>query len=168
MSQEQDQQFFDNFMIILGFLVLFMFAMMVLAGSLAGRVDPVDAAVEAQIKERIMPVGRVALIGEEPEAAEVAAVNAAAAAASELPLSGKEVYEQACLACHGAGVAGAPKFGDIDAWTARIGKGIDVLYDHAINGFQGEAGVMIAKGGRADLSDDEVKASVDYIVENSQ
>ena len=61
-----------------------------------------------------------------------------------------------------------PIVGDVDAWTPRIAKGIDVLYDHAINGFNGEAGIMIAKGGRTDLSDEEVRLAVDYMVAESQ
>ena len=64
--------------------------------------------------------------------------------------------------------AGAPKFGDAAAWADRISKGIDTLTEHAINGFQGSAGFMPPKGGRADLSDDAVKAGVQYMVDNSK
>ncbi|KPK40188.1 MAG: hypothetical protein AMJ69_03300 [Gammaproteobacteria bacterium SG8_47] len=77
---------------------------------------------------------------------------------------GEAVYKQACLACHMTGAANAPKTGDKDAWKDRIGQGNDVLYEHAIKGFQGAKGFMPAKGGRANLSDDEVKAAVDYMV----
>jgi cytochrome c5 len=68
------------------------------------------------------------------------------------------------MACHAAGVAGAPKTGDKSAWTPRIAQGANVLYDHALKGFQGKAGVMPAKGGNTALSDDDVKAAVDYMV----
>ena len=81
---------------------------------------------------------------------------------------GKSDYESKCAACHGFGVAGAPKFGDPAAWTDRIGKGMDALYENAIKGYTGEAGVMPPKGGFAALTDDEVKAIVDYMVEQSQ
>lgn len=81
---------------------------------------------------------------------------------------GEAVYNQACMACHAQGVAGAPKQGDAEAWADRIDKGMDTLYENSINGFQGEAGVMPPKGGFANLSDEEVKAAVDYMVENSQ
>ena len=57
--------------------------------------------------------------------------------------------------------------GDADAWTARIAQGMDVLKDHAINGYTGELGYMPAKGGRVDLSDEEVAAAVEYMVEES-
>ncbi|GAB2719670.1 c-type cytochrome [Halomonas garicola] len=59
------------------------------------------------------------------------------------------------------GAAGAPKRGDADAWAPRQEKGIDTLYDHAINGFQ----AMPPKGGQVSLSDDDVKAAVDYMLE---
>ncbi|GJL80505.1 MAG: cytochrome [marine bacterium B5-7] len=83
-------------------------------------------------------------------------------------ISGEAVYQQGCIACHMSGVAGAPKVGDADNWKQRISTGIDTLHDHAINGFQGSAGVMPAKGGNTTLSDDEVKAAVDYMVSQSQ
>ncbi|NNF16472.1 MAG: cytochrome c5 family protein [Gammaproteobacteria bacterium] len=82
--------------------------------------------------------------------------------------SGEAVYQSACTACHSLGVAGAPKTGDAGQWAPRIAQGSDVLYEHAIVGYQGEAGIMPAKGGRADLTDDHVRWAVDYMVEASQ
>lgn len=90
-------------------------------------------------------------------AAGLAATPAAAA-------DGKAVYERTCAACHAAGVANAPKFGDKAAWAPRIAQGANVLYDHAIKGFQGKAGVMPPKGGAVTTPDAEVKAAVDYMV----
>lgn len=81
---------------------------------------------------------------------------------------GKAVYDQACMACHAQGVAGAPKLGDTEAWADRIAQGEETLYENSIDGFQGDAGVMPPKGGFANLSDEEVKAAVDYMVEESQ
>lgn len=81
---------------------------------------------------------------------------------------GKFVYDEKCSVCHGAGIAGAPKFGDAATWENRIAKGMEVLYQNSINGFFGETGAMPAKGGFASLSDEEVKAAVDYMVENSK
>lgn len=77
---------------------------------------------------------------------------------------GEEVFNNACIACHGAGVAGAPKLGDKDAWRDRIAKGLDTLQKHALNGFKGNSGFMPPKGGRMDLSDEDVKAAVAYMV----
>lgn len=99
------------------------------------------------------------------EAAPVAAASAAApvaAATVSTADAGKKLYEASCQACHGAGVAGAPKFGDKAAWADRIKQGIATLQTHAIKGFQGKAGMMPAKGGSS-ASDDEVKAAVEYM-----
>lgn len=81
---------------------------------------------------------------------------------------GESVYNSGCAACHATGVAGAPKTGDKAAWAGRITQDIEVMYDHAINGYQGESGVMPPKGGFMNLSDDDVKLVVDYMVEASK
>lgn len=73
--------------------------------------------------------------------------------------NGKAVYESVCLSCHGAGLAGAPKFADVGAWAARLSKGFATLVDHANKGFN----AMPAKGGAADLTDDEVARAVAYM-----
>ena len=77
---------------------------------------------------------------------------------------GKTVYNTVCSGCHGAGVMGAPKFGDKAAWAPRIAQGMPTLVNHALNGIR----AMPARGGAASLSDDEVKAAVQYMVENSK
>ena len=77
---------------------------------------------------------------------------------------GKTVYNTVCAGYHGAGVLGAPKFGDKAAWAPRIAQGMPTLVNHALNGIR----AMPARGGAASLSDDEVKAAVQYIVENSK
>lgn len=73
--------------------------------------------------------------------------------------NGKAVYENVCISCHGAGLAGAPKFGDAGAWGARVAKGFATLVEHAVKGI----GAMPAKGGAADLTDDEVARAVAYM-----
>ncbi len=83
-------------------------------------------------------------------------------------MSGPQVYNAACLACHGAGVGGAPILGDVAAWAPRIAQGTDVLNDHALNGFTGPVGYMPPKGGRVDLSDQEIIDAVTYMVEESR
>lgn len=88
--------------------------------------------------------------------------------ASTAMADGKATYDSACQVCHAAGVAGAPKLGDAAAWKDRIGQGMDTLVEHSIKGFQGGAGMMPPKGGFTNLSDDDVKAAVAYMVENSK
>ncbi|GAB3370387.1 c-type cytochrome [Massilia agri] len=103
-----------------------------------------------------------------PAAPAATAAAPAAAAPATAPAvasaeTGKTLYNSACVACHGAGIAGAPKTGDKAAWAARIGQGNATLYEHAIKGFQGKAGVMPPKGGST-APDADVKAAVDYMV----
>ena len=82
-------------------------------------------------------------------------------------MSGPQVYNEACLMCHGSGIGGAPMISDAAAWEARNAQGKDVLYQHAIEGFAGNSGYMPPKGARMDLSDDDVRAAVDYMVEQT-
>lgn len=81
---------------------------------------------------------------------------------------GKSIFGKTCAMCHAAGVAGAPKPGDKADWAPRIAQGNDVLYKHALEGFNGAKGAMPARGGSPALKDDEVKAAVDYMVAQSR
>ncbi|QTF94309.1 MAG: cytochrome c5 family protein [Halomonas sp. BM-2019] len=76
-------------------------------------------------------------------------------------IDGEAIYNQACMACHMTGAAGAPIKGDEGAWSERLEKGMDELYANSINGI----GAMPPKGGHANLSDDEVKAAVDFMID---
>lgn len=98
----------------------------------------------------------------------VIAVALGIASTGAYAAGGQETYQAACFACHGTGAAGAPKLGDKANWAPRIKQGTKVLNEHAIKGFQGKSGFMPAKGGRADLSDDAVKAAVAYMVSQSK
>ena len=82
--------------------------------------------------------------------------------------AGKKTYQTACMACHGPGIAGAPKFGDKAAWKDRVTKDIATLEMHALKGFKGKTGMMPPKGGRMDMSDADVKAAVVYMVNGSK
>ena len=88
-----------------------------------------------------------------------AAPAAAPASAADLA-KGEQIFTATCQACHGAGVLGAPKVGDKAAWTPRIAKGTNTLYESALNGFN----MMPPHGGNAALKDDEVKSAVDYMI----
>jgi cytochrome c5 len=94
-----------------------------------------------------------------------AATNVAAAApAAAGPADGKKIYESGCIACHGAGIAGAPKFGDKATWAPRIKTGMDALYAAALHG----KGAMPPKGGNTTLPDADVKAAVNFMVAASK
>ena len=114
----------------------------------------------AAIEERIQPYSQVCIAGDD------SCAGGAATAVAGGPRSGEDVYNGACMACHSTGAAGAPKVGDVAAWSNRLAKGMDALYDSGINGVAGTG--MIAKGGCMTCSDEEINAAVDYMVDNSQ
>ena len=125
--------------------VLFVIANLILSNMLAiadGVVEPEPMDAEA-IAERLKPVAREN-IGEENSV-------------------GKQVTTQVCAVCHGTGMMNSPKIGNAADWAPRIEKGMDTLYEHAINGFN----MMPARGGNPKLSDDEVKAAVDYMISSA-
>ena len=166
MSAKHDRTFFDTFMLVLGILFAVTLVLLGLARVISGRSfeahKQVDPVYQRELLARIEPVAKVAVAGQDNSALEPQAPAAAAAAAD---LGGAEVYSQACVACHGAGIAGAPKFGDKVAWAGRLAQGGDTLHKHALEGYQGKAGFMPAKGGRTDLTDQSVINAVEYMTE---
>lgn len=165
MSEKHDRTFFDTFMLVLGILFAVTLVLLGLARVISGRSLQAhlqeDPVYQRELLARIEPVARVAVAGHDNSALEPQTTAPVAAA---VDLGGEDVYNQACVACHGAGVAGAPKFGDKAAWGPRITQGADTLHQHAIAGFQGKAGFMPPKGGRTDLSDQSVINAVEYMV----
>jgi len=94
------------------------------------------------------------------------AIAGAWLAVAAVPLyaaDGEAVFNKTCKLCHGTGVMHAPKAGDAEAWKDRIAKGTATLYEHAMNGFR-DKGMMPPKGGNSALTEEEVKAAVDYMV----
>jgi len=87
-----------------------------------------------------------------------------AASGAAMAADGEATYKQACFACHQSGAAGAPKLDDKANWAPRIAQGMDTLYAAVLNG----KGAMPPKGGRMDLSDEAVKAAVDYMVSQAK
>jgi cytochrome c5 len=164
----RDQKFFDMYSLVIG--VLAFIALLILVGAmklsdLTQDIYTADTAeYQAAVAERIRPLSQVYLPGEEAAAGDPVVTEAPASAPVATVLSGPQVYNQACIACHGSGVGGAPTLNDAAAWESRIAQGDDVLYQHAIEGYTGQSGYMPPKGGRLDLADDVVKAAVDFMV----
>ena len=101
---------------------------------------------------------------EAPKPEEKAEAPAAEAKPAEsAKVDGKAVFEANCKACHGGLIPGAPAVGKKEDWAPRIKQGKDTLHKHALEGFNS----MPAKGGNSSLSDDEVKAAVDYMANES-
>ena len=171
MSQEQDKIFFRNFSLTLALIAVMMIAFYFVASiavqSKFGLVTGDTTTVNTNVAELTEPVGHVVVAGEESESIAAEMVVADASTAEGVNgSSGESVYNGLCVNCHGIAALAAmiPQTGDAAVWGARIDKGIDILYGNAINGYTGELGMMPAKGGNPALSDEEVKAAVDYIV----
>ncbi|HEX7888935.1 MAG TPA: c-type cytochrome [Ramlibacter sp.] len=112
------------------------------------------AAPAAPIATAAPAAGPAAATAAAPIAGGTAPTPVAAAGAG-----GEALYKQACMACHAAGVANAPKFGDKAAWAPRIAQGVPALVTSAIKG----KGAMPPKGGTS-APDTEIKAAVEYMV----
>ena len=168
----RDQKFFDLYSLVIGILALFALAIFVLAirmsGMTQGQYTSQDPEYRAAVAERLKPYGEVFLPGQELEAPGPQAPAVAEPEPVAAMLSGPQVYNQACIICHGAGVGGAPVLDDASVWTTRLDQGIDVLRQHAVEGYQGEVGYMPAKGGNMSLADEEVWAAVDFMVSEVQ
>ena len=159
-----------NVSMILGISALLMLFIFVLVAHHRGALSRVQQqrgallATGLSVVERIKPAGQASVASAETQQEPVKI----AVAASTPGRAGQEVYQAGCVVCHGAGIAGAPKLGDKGQWAKHIAKGLDALYASSVNGVQGSAGVMPAKGGNPALSDAEVKAAVDYMVGQSK
>jgi len=137
------------------------------------------AFTDEAVAKRLKPVGDVVVDPNAP-AVEVAAASASpGAAAAAAPAAGptaaakgaagdaakgKTVYDASCVACHAAGVAGAPKTGDKAAWAPRLKQGIPALTESVLKG----KGAMPPKGGNTALSDADIKAAVDFLVNQAK
>lgn len=162
-----DQSFLKHFAQLIGGLALLTVVLILGARFIHDQQpQPVDAARAAATLASIAPVGAV-YAGDDGSAAlaEVKAASAPAPAEAAAAPDGAKVYAGLCGACHGAGVAGAPKL-EKAAWEARAAQGVDTLFAHARDGFTGKAGLMPARGGNPALSDDEVRAAVQWMLDN--
>jgi len=113
--------------------------------------------VETEIAERIKKSGSICLQGEDCASNSGAMVMASDSGGAE------SNYDKTCATCHAVGIAGAPKLGDKDAWSPRLAKGMDVLYQSGINGLPP---AMPARGMCFTCSDDDIIAIVDYMVDS--
>lgn len=186
MSIEKDRLFFRNFALLVVLLAVMMAAFGVIAGWAGARAD-LGRPTDERIVQRTEPVGQVRIAGiddvprmdempsaapppgEEPVAAGAADGAPAATGEAMAGVDGEAVYNGLCVSCHSTGIPGIPQLGDQALWGPRIAKGMEALYANAINGYTGESGMpMPARGGNPDLSDAEVQAAVDFMVEKAK
>ena len=168
---KRDQKFFDMYALVVGVLAIIALVIYVGVTKLSDMTQGVytadSAEYQAAVADRIRPLGEVYLSGDAINEQATQVAEAEPAEPVETMLSGPQVYNEACNICHGSGIGGAPVLSDPSLWTARIAQGTDTLYLHAIEGYTGELGFMPPKGARMDLSDDEVRGAVDYMVETA-
>jgi cytochrome c5 len=169
---KRDQKFFDVYSLVIGGLAAVCLVFFVLAMIVTKRTqDEYASNAEeyiAVVSGRLEPFGKVNMPGDDLTAAGPQTVEAPMAEPVAAARTGPQVYNEACIACHGSGIGGAPILGNSETWAPRIAQGIDTLRQHAIEGYTGSAGYMPPKGGRLDLADDEVYGAVDYMVSEAE
>lgn len=176
-----DKQFFLTFLGVSAALLAIAVIILIAAnwvGSAATDGTRVSQARLDLIRARIEPVGEVNLESDPVASVDSPLVKVPGAAPAEQPgsapeaaeapttaqVSGEEVYASVCQSCHATGVGGAPVVGDASVWSERLAAGMEVMYKSALEG----KGIMPAKGGNPALSDAQVKAAVDYMIDQSR
>lgn len=157
---DQDSIFFRNFSILLATLVVLTVVIAMVGNSMQNKLvaNVQGEADRSHIQELIKPV---AAVNTDPNAV-VEQAPAEIVAAFDGSLDGEMIYNNVCSACHNTGAGGAPKLATAE-WESRLEKGMDAVIANAIAGFMGEKGLMPAKGGRNDLSEEQVKITVEYM-----
>ena len=158
MSKEDDV-FYREFGTILAALFVFFLIALFVARAIGANAFEAARLAPGEVEKRIAPIGQVAY-GEAGTMAEPEVIEVAVAAE---PMSGPEVYQQACSACHATGAAGAPRMGDTAEWGERAKQGLSTLVESALNG----KGNMLPKAGRADLSDDEIISALHFMLDET-
>lgn len=164
MNQKDDRVFFRKFGGIIIGLIVVTGIIIALAVSLQSTPDPAANPSQQRLaEERIAPVAGVhvgaeglaalAAVEDEKQAATAATSN------SDGSVDGEEVYQSACMACHAAGVAGAPLPGSEMMAQRLADKGLDGLFSSVINGLN----VMPPRAGRPDLSDEDIRAAIEFM-----
>ena len=158
-----DRQFLMTFVFVMLSITVIGLTIFGLAQLFGANDDTFSEVRAEQNQARIAPVGEVNLASAPSltVATTAPAIDNAIAAVARDP---ETIYNSACAACHAAGVGGAPLTGDAGQWAPRIAKGLETLYESTYNGI----GIMPARGGLADATDEELRNTVDYMVELAQ
>ena len=163
----EDGVFMKRFSLLIVGLMAFTVVIILYALYLHNQLVPSEDPIREELKiARIQPTTGVYAgeTGRAEAAAAAAALDAGRPAAFGGSLDAEQIYTAVCAACHTSGAAGSPMISDPAAWTERLPQGIDTLTMHAINGI----GLMPAKGGRNDLTDEQVQVTVEWMVAQVQ
>ncbi len=166
---QTDAVFLKHFVQLITFLVLVCLGLIALGAYIYSNHPPTEnPGRDTVVGERLAPVGAV-YAGDTGRAAIAAAAAAAmSAAASQVAYGGttdgKTIFGNLCNACHVTGAAGAPMLTNKAQWAPRLAQGVDTLVKHAIEGYNGAVGMMPAKGGNPALSDEQVRATVEWMI----
>ena len=113
-----------------------------------------EMMVDKGVLERIKPIGEVRI--------DSSTMVASADSTETAERSGEEIYNGKCAGCHTSGIMGAPKYASLTDWTSRIDLGLDKLTASAIAG----KGGMPARGTCMDCSDNDIKVTVQYMLDS--
>lgn len=164
-----DAVFLKHFAMLIAFLMGICVLLIALGSFIYSHHPAAENPARAKIAgERLAPVGAVYAGDTGRAAIEAAAAAAMAAAASQVAYGGttdgKTIFGNLCHACHETGALGAPMLTDKAHWAPRLAEGVDTLVKHAIEGYVGSSGNMPAKGGNPALSNEQVRATVEWMV----
>ena len=174
MPSQTNQYLLSNIIIIADVLAALILVFVLIYNTLVESDKSISPEMERRAMSLTSPVGRLRTDSPVavPSAPEESATIGDTANNSNEPtpgIDGQAIYQRVCFACHGTGLPTVPQLGAADDWSNRIAQGNDVLYERAISGYTGDSGmVMPARGGNPALTDDEVRAAVDYLVSNSR
>ncbi|OQP73198.1 cytochrome C [Xanthomonas phaseoli pv. syngonii LMG 9055] len=162
-----DLEFLKKFSMVIGLLVVITLGLIALAAYLQRAIpDEVSPTAAKRVLQRIAPAGAVYAGATGASAQAAALAKAASQSAYGGTTDGKTIFNNLCTACHTTGVGKAPTL-DHSHWDARIAQGKDTLYKHAIEGYTGpDGGIMPPKGGNPALTEEQVRATVDWMLGN--
>ena len=169
-----DLEFLKRFSMVLAFLTLVTLGLILFAHHLNSKVvHELDPATHQRLTARIAPVGDVYAGATGAAAQSAAAAAAQASLLANIPFDGRtdgtEIFNNStCTGCHTAGIGGAPKLEAAGIGARAAQQGVEELIHQAITGFTGTTGVMPAKGGNPALTDEQIKATVEWMVAQSK